>query len=88
MSRDAGSAPANSSPPPTSLLDNVDLSKLELILKKLKGNPEVAYVLASLRKGLARSDLSQISKEELVMQVRRALESSPTILKAIADYRG
>jgi len=57
------------------------------VLKKLKANPEVAYVLASLKKGLARADLSAVDRAELIQQVKQALENSPTILKAIREYR-
>jgi hypothetical protein len=70
------------------LLDSVDLSKLQKVLVKLKKDPEVAYVLASLKKGLAGADLSSENKAQLVAEIRAALEASPTILRAIAEYRG
>ena len=59
------------------------------VLKELKSNPEVAYVLASVKKGLAgAATLSPEQKQQLLLEVQRALEQSPTILKALREYRG
>lgn len=89
-SSDAASSPVSSSPPPTSLLDNVDLSKLGPVLKRLQQNPELAYLLASIKKGLASAIRQgvQLDKGSVVAALKQQLENNPTLLAAIRDYRG
>jgi hypothetical protein len=71
---------------PVSLANStqVDLSKMQAVLKKFKSNPDVAYVLASLRKGLSHSG---VVDPQLVEQVKAVLQRSPTILRALAEYK-
>lgn len=91
VSDNAGSSVASPSPPSDSPLSSVNLQdpKLLAVLKQLKTNPEVAYVLASVKKGLARAGtLSPEERQQLLREVQQALEQSPTILRALREYRG
>ena len=64
---------------------------LTSVLNHLKGDPAVAYVLASLRKGLAQAgarDLPPEEKEALIQKVKEVLLQSPSVLQALAEYTG
>jgi hypothetical protein len=84
----APSGAASLSPLLTSSLDNADLSKLGPILKKIKGNPEVAYLLGQLKKGLTKGGVFGEDRASLVRAIKAALLRSPTILEAVRQYRG
>lgn len=88
----AGSVAESQSPAvgdsPVSSTSSLD-RKLQAVLKNLRSNPEVAYVLASVKKGLANAGtLSDEEKQRLLLEVQRALEQSPSILQALREYRG
>lgn len=82
------SDPASSSQPPTSSPGSVDLSRLEKVVRKLRKDPGVAYVLASLKQGLTKAKLHGTLRENLLREVEQLLQQSPTLLKAIKEYRG
>lgn len=66
-------------------------SGLTSVLKHLKGDPAVAYVLASLRKGLAQAgarDLPPEQKEALIQKVKEVLLQNPSVLRALQEYTG
>lgn len=91
-SPDAGSVVASQSPAvadsPPSSTSSLDQGLLA-VLKNLRSNPEVAYVLASVKKGLAHAGtLSDEEKQRLLAEVQQALERSPSILQALREYRG
>ena len=65
--------------------------RLAAVVKNLRGNPEVAYVIGSIKKGLAGVDLTSLTPEDrqvLLQKIKRLLEQSPTVLRALAEYRG
>jgi hypothetical protein len=71
-------------------LDNLEVG-LQSLLKHLHGNPEVAYVIGSIKKGLAGVDVAALSPEEkqsLLDKVQQLLEESPTVLQALREFRG
>ena len=66
-------------------------SGLQALLAHLQTNPEVAYVLGSIKKGLAGVDVAGLSEEdklELLAKVKEVLQRSPSVLKALRTYRG
>ena len=79
----------NSSPPQTSLLDSVDLSKLGPILERLKQDPALAYLLSAIKKGLARaiSQGAQLDKDAVLAELKEQLLANPTLLAAIRAYK-
>jgi hypothetical protein len=51
----------------------------------------VAYVRASLRKGLAAGGVNALppeQKEALIREVKLALERNPSVLQALREYAG
>lgn len=71
-------------------LDNL-AGNLQTVLKNLRGNPEVAYVIGSIKKGLSGVDVAALTPEEkqlLLQKIQQMLEQSPTVLRALAEYRG
>jgi hypothetical protein len=72
--------------------DQQDLTRgLATILAHLKGDPAVAYVLASLRKGLAAAGVEGLppeEKERLIQEVKLALQRNPSVLRALQEYAG
>jgi hypothetical protein len=66
------------------------LDGLQSILKHLYRNPEVAWVLGSIKKGLRGVDVAALPAEEreaLLNKIQTMLEQSPTVLQALAEYR-
>jgi surface antigen len=59
-------------------------------MQHLYSNPEVAYVLGSIKKGLSQVDVAALSEEDkaqLLAEIQEALERSPTVLQALAEFR-
>lgn len=93
-SPDAGSSAVSPSPPQEGLEGSSGNSLergLQSVMRHLYSNPEVAYVLGSIKKGLAEVDvaaLSEADKQALLDEIREALERSPSVLQALAEFRG
>lgn len=90
---DVDSSVESSSPPPVSEPSPDNSLALDegllAVLKHLKSDPEVAYVLASVRKGIANAGtLSPEEKARILADVQQALEQSPSVLRALREYRG
>lgn len=91
----SGPSAATSPSPPSEGLEGSSANSLDqglkVVMQHLYSNPEVAYVIGSIKKGLAGIDVAALSQEEkdkLLQEITDALERSPSVLAALKEFRG